>query len=58
MIRKKLEIKCEILGDRHGEHKEASFLGRTIRRTSEGYEYESDQKHVKILVQEWDMENS
>ena len=33
------------------------FLGRIIRKTCEGYEYESDEKHVKILLEEWDMEN-
>ena len=58
MIEKEFEIKGEILGNRPGESRDASFLGRTIRLTPEGYEYESDPKHVKILLQEWNMENS
>jgi len=31
------------------------YLGRTIRRTSCGYEWEADNKHLKILQEEWGM---
>ena len=58
MIETEFEIQGETLGDRPGESREASFLGRTIRRNSGGYEYESDEKHVKILLEEWNLEGS
>jgi hypothetical protein len=58
MLSKQFELKSDILGDLIDEVKEISFLGRTIRKTSEAIEIEGDSKHVKILLEEWDMENS
>lgn len=48
----------EILGGGHGEVSQISFLGRCIKWTSKGYEYETDEKHAKILMEEWAMDNS
>jgi len=56
MLSKQFELKSDILGDLIDEVKEISFLGRTIRKTSEAIEIEGDSKHVKILLEEWDME--
>jgi len=58
MLSKQFELKCEILGYGSGETRELSFLGRTIKITGSGIEFEGDQKHVKILLDEWDMINS
>ena len=57
-IEREFEIKGEIIGRREGEKLSCEFLGRTIRVTPDGYEYEANPKHVKILMQEWGMENS
>ena len=34
---------------------ELKYLGRTIRRTHGGYEWEGDDKHLRILQEEWGM---
>ena len=55
MLSVQFEMKDGILGGRSDESKEISFLGRTIRQTADGIEMEGDSKHVKILLDEWDM---
>ena len=57
-LAKEFVIKHDIIGDRAGELSEAQFLGRTIRRTCEGYEYEGNPKHTRILLEEWNLEES
>ena len=57
-LNKEFEIKGEMVGSRSGEVMETQFLGRTIKLTEEGYEYKSNDKHVKILLEEWDMGDS
>jgi len=57
-IHKEFEIKSEVVGNQGGEVREGQFLGRTIRWTTEGYEYEGNQKHSKILLDEWDMNDA
>ena len=56
--KKRIEIKRGILGTRGGEKRECEFLGRTIRVTPNGFQYEGNQKHVKILLEEWGMQNA
>ena len=57
-LAKEFEIKSDIIGNRDGEVTEVQFLGRTIRRTQQGYEYEGNPKHVAILLEEWNMSDS
>ena len=52
----RLSGKYKILGENHGEHKEVEFLGRKIRLTNEGLEYEAGEKHVQALLQEWSLD--
>ena len=52
VLAEKYEIKSKMLGDG-----ELSFLGRTIRSTGGSIEVEADAKHVKVLLEEWGMEN-
>ena len=49
-------LKREILGPGRDEARAVGFLGREIRWTSEGLEYEPDPKHVQILLSEWQLE--
>ena len=56
MLSMEFELKGEILGNLHDEAKETSFLGRTIRITGDGLEFEGDVKHVQVLLDEWDMD--
>jgi hypothetical protein len=58
MISLEFDLKGEILGNLSDEKPEISFLGRVIRITGEGIELESDPKHVKILLEEWKMEDA
>jgi len=58
MLTIQFELKSDILGHGAGEVAEFSFLGRTIRTTVNGLDMEGDPKHAKILLEEWDMENS
>lgn len=39
-----------------GGEDELRFLGRVARKTSEGYEWESDDEHQKILLKESGLE--
>ena len=57
-LQNEFELKYEVLGNGVGDVPEAKFLGRTIRWKSHGIEIEGDNKHVKILLEEWDMMNS
>jgi len=58
MLSIQFEMKHETLGNGHDEKKEIDFLGRKIRMTDKGIEMEGDYKHVKILLDEWNMEGS
>ena len=51
MLKDKYKIKSAILE----EDGELQYLGRSIRKTSQGIEWEADKKHVEILVREWDL---
>ena len=44
------ECSAKVLGPDHDKEKEVRFLGRTIRLTSAGLEWEGDQKHCKAFV--------
>eukprot|EP00973_Karenia_brevis_P018805 2576858-Karenia_brevis.AAC.1 len=45
------EIKARaILGPEEGDDKEVTILGRLVRWTEEGIEYEADPKHRKIVM--------
>ena len=57
-ISKEFDIKSETLGPGNGEVREVQFLGRIIKWTQEGYEYECDPKHAKIMLEEWNMQDS
>jgi hypothetical protein len=58
MLSIEFDLKCELLGKLKDEVSEVSFLGRMIRITNEGIEFEGDPKHSRILLDEWKMENS
>lgn len=46
------------MGDRADEEKEVRVLGRVIRFTDKGWEYEADQRHAEIIVNDLDMKNA
>ena len=50
-LMKKYECKYEHLS----MNRSISYLGRKISMTSQGYAWEADEKHSKILLEEWDM---
>ena len=51
-LEKEFELKRTILGPEPVASLSITFLGRTIRWTRDGLEYEADQKHVKTLLEE------
>jgi len=53
---KTYELKVQIAGWQPGDAREVSFLGRTIRLSNTGIEIEGDDKHVKGLIEEWQMQ--
>jgi len=57
-LKKKYQMKAQVLGPGVGEDKEGRFLGRTIRWTRGGLEWEGDGKLRKVLLEEWGMEGS
>ena len=54
---KQYENKIEILGPETGLM-ELRILNRTIRWTAEGLEYEGDQRHADIIIEELGLQNS
>ena len=52
----KYELKVQMAGWDHGDEKELSFLGRTIKLGPDGVTMEGDDKHVQRLQEEWDMQ--
>ena len=54
MLSARLQIKITTVGanEKDGEVKEARILNRVIRVTSEGWEYEADQRHAGLIIQE------
>ena len=47
----RFEIKTKIIGQSEGEDRDARVLKWIIRVTSEGWEYEPNERHVDILIQ-------
>ena len=55
-LRLHYEIKVRaMVGEAAVDDKEVSILNRTIRWTSQGLEYEADEKHAKIIKEELDL---
>ena len=55
-LEKTYELKVQLAGWQPGDSRELSFLGRTIRLLNSGIELEGDDKQVKGLIEEWNME--
>ena len=55
-LEKKYKLKGAMLGPGGDEEREGRFLGRKIRWTSRGMEWEGDQKLVRSLKTEWGMQ--
>ena len=54
----KYEIKTKYLGPDAHHEAEVRVLNRTLRWTSEGVEYEPDQRHAELIVRELGMETA
>jgi hypothetical protein len=50
-----LKVKAR-LGDEDGDDKETDILGRTVRCTKEGFEYEADPKHREMILEAFGLE--
>ena len=46
----RFEIKTKIVGDARGEETEHRILGRILRVTDSGWEYEADPRHAELLI--------
>ena len=55
-LSKQFLLKKEILGPDAGESRNVTFLGRELRWTNSGIDYEPDRKHVQVLLEEWGLE--
>ena len=55
-LRAKYELKSQMLGPTADCAKEVEFLGRTVRWTENGLQYEAGSKHVQALLQDWNLE--
>jgi len=56
-LAQKFSLKKEMLGPEADAKTCVKFLGRELRWSDAGIEYEADDKHVKELLTEWCMEN-
>ncbi len=48
----RFEIKTKLMGLKEGESQEERILNRVIRVTKQGLEYEADQRHADLIIQE------
>ena len=55
-LKKRFEIKTEVIGPADGEVLEAKVFNRVIRRTEHGYELEADQRHSELIAEMTGME--
>ena len=51
-LSQRFEIKTKTMGLRKGESREERILNRVIRVTENGWEYEADQRHSDLIIQE------
>ena len=60
-LREHFEVNGQMIGERDSKNcsivKQVKFLGRTIRREADGFTWEADTKHVRILLEESGMED-
>jgi hypothetical protein len=56
-LEKKFEMKTQLVGhsDREDVLREAKILNRVVRATQDGWEYECDQRHVEIILEQLDL---
>ena len=56
----KFDMKTQMVGhsEKEGVVKEARILNRIVRATSGGWEYECDQRHVEIILEQLELQNS
>ena len=57
-LSKEFEMTHEVLGPGHGEKREVKFLGRLIQWKQTGLAYQGDPSHARILLDEWQMDQS
>ena len=57
MLRDTYEVDGDILELDEGQQPEGKFLGRTIRYTTKGLEWEADRKQVESLLAEYGLES-
>ena len=57
-LEQRFEIKTSVVGSGPNEVREARVLGRIVRITPSGWEYEADQRHGEILVHELGLVNA
>jgi hypothetical protein len=51
-LEKRFEIKTKVVGTGKEEDREGKVLNRVIRVTEDGWEYEPDQRHAEMIVEE------
>ena len=53
-LEKKFDMKTQVVGHSNSEgvQREAKILNRVIRATQDGWEYECDQRHVEIMLEQ------
>ena len=57
VLSNKYEIKCTILGPEAHQAQSVKILGRTMRWSDVGIEYEADPRHCEIVLKELNLEN-
>lgn len=55
LLEERFEVKTARVGPDDDELKEARVLNRIVRYTAEGWEYEPDQRHAELIVEEMQM---
>ena len=56
-LEKRFRIKTSVIGSFKDGVQEARVLNRTIRITEQGWEYEPDQRHAELIVEELGLES-
>ena len=54
----RFSIKTTVVGDKTDDAKEVRVLNRVFRYMEQGWEYEADQRHAEIIINDLDMKNA
>ena len=57
-LRSRWDVKVAMLGPDAHHDQEVKILNRSVRWTASGLEYEADQRHVRVVLEQLELQDS